>query len=482
MKKTGLYSLIAVVLLWFASPLFREVVHPFVNIIASGRSQAKALMLILYGVLFGIAYLCYKKRLIITKTFSDKMAVYTFTSIIAAYILNFIMYVWIVISQGAPVFASSMLYGNGSFTSMQFLHSHSYKGAIAVFAQFFSDPTFGRVDSGMALLGTIPDGVFYGAFFLVLAVIAFIFFSSISVFSKAAELDRVKKASFILLFFVSSFIVIKTIFDGGILSFEAIAGLSFFTLLLFKESRFSKVFSSVLVSGYFILLMCLYYSDYFADVSRFGFQVFSTFGIMLLLSSFYALYRLGNIRLSWLILTLALIPAFTFAYYGYSPVTYGFTDIDQQSGAYVSSYNKLEGHGFNLVTTAGAIGVYRFLPTSDAFKVKDLISQTGFHSNLRPVAVPWVTCIPTSPYRTTEFTLFSPRELADPSYRKNPFELEGKFLGKRGVAYVYAMTIKVPPCLVAQPANFINEILSERLDRFSITGIEELDNDFGSHI
>jgi hypothetical protein len=278
---------------------------------------------------------------------------------------------------------------------------------------------------------------------------------------------------FYVLFVISSFMVVKALFSGGALSVEAIAGFIFLMLLALRESYRAQITSVSGVVVYFVFLAVLFILGYFQSETQYISSVMITFGTIIFLSTLYAFYAFGTVRLSYLILILACIPFLLQVYNRLSSYAYLNQRIDQ-AGAFITSYNPLYGNGYVEIGNVGRIGLYAFVPTlaTSTVTVNDVLPMTRLSLSEIPITLPWNTCIPTGAPESSTFKVSSFVPLRDLVKHTSFYRMDADRLNATE-GYHYEVSLMVPPCLVDHTSIIASEIMSEQLPSFTVYDLRE---------
>ncbi|MEN9913281.1 MAG: hypothetical protein RLY66_689 [Candidatus Parcubacteria bacterium] len=466
---------LAISIAFFYSADARIVLHAVVNVFATGRTGVKAIVFFIY--VFCVAAILYiRSNSGITAgklSFWGKMAI---VSALGAYVLNFVTYLWMMKTWHIPTFTYSLVYDKGAFTSLQFIHNHVTKGVIAVFTQFFPEGFFGHLDSGTALLGIVPHSVFFVQAALVIVVTVSIFMVWKHVSPQMNVMKPARGVLFGAVLAMSSFMVIKSLLDGGMLSFEAVIGMSFFILLVSGESSLAKKTLIGMNLAYIALLGVLYWFGYFALDINYGYHTFSAVTAFLCLTALYGLYSVGRTRLSVLVLIMALIPFGVQVYNGVDIFGYHAVSIDRGDTAYILSYNDIGISGYVKRASIGSVSLYTVSP-QESLTVGDIIPLTGFSGNTTPVSVAWKTCIPSAPPTRYVFDLVAPHEIDAVSDTDQFYRMNAQLIQKYdNNLYHYEIVLNTNQCFVPQQIVFVQEVLAKHFDRFAIYNIQQFEN------
>ncbi len=454
------------------------VAHAAINVFATGRTGVKTLVFLAYAISILALYVALTPKKGASSVLAARTRLGALLGIAGAYALNFGLYMCFMLAYGFPLKVYSLVYNNGQMTSMQFLHNHISKGAIALFTYGLHLLPSGAADDGRTLIGMLPSAWFAALACLIAVSIVALCAYFISQIPKLREMDAGKCAAYIALFILASFMVMKSMLDGGPLSFEAVVGSAFLVLALGNRSKRTGTIAVSMLIAYIFLCMGLYMAGYFASDAAYGYLSFSTMTATLVLSSAYAFYSSDKARLNILILVLAFVCFAGQMYNGLGALPYLHSTIPARDGAYATSYNALSGDEFSLIGSAGPLGVYRFSPTSDR-NMSDIVRMTGVTSNPDPVAVPWRTCVPTGPDEEFAFTLWSKSPLSALSEKTALYSFSASPLSSASGS-LYGATIRVPQCYAAVATLLVDGILSQYSSQFAYFDIVSSNDDLQS--
>ncbi|MDB5259605.1 MAG: hypothetical protein JWO73_813 [Candidatus Taylorbacteria bacterium] len=445
------YTLGVIVLLMIAfllSSFFHTFIYTIVNVVTSGRGDTTAFLFLMYA--FGIAVLWYAgDRIMEHKRKVSTSAYWALGTVAGAYVIKFIISCMVLARHHIPLLSHAVLHEGGMSASLQLLRENLLaSGILSLHAAFLLS----------FLAGTV-----------LVAMIAFF----VSQVPHLATIPTNRRVMFYVLFVVSSFMILKSLFSGGSLSVEAVVGLIFLTLLALRESYKAQVTSVIGVVGYFMLLAVLFIGGYFQNESFYISNVLIAFGSITLLSTIYAFYAFGATRLSYLVLILASIPFLLQIYNRLSSFSYLYQQIDPQAGAYVMSYQPLQGENYTDIGTAGNINLYAFSPASTTrYIVNDILPMTQFDPSQLPITLPWNTCMPTGAPVVTNFKITSFKPLMH-FEKRTPSYFMTALQGRIASGYQYDMSLVTRPCLVEHSSILVPEIISEQLPSFTVYDLRE---------
>lgn len=219
---------LATAILCFFVPPLAEAARFIVNIFATGFSYVK-LYLFLGSGFFLFLILSLKIRISRTvkrSTFIRAVAIFA--------VAGFLMNVIFMISHGISPREDAFVISGGNFSENKIIHTHVLKQALSAPLRIFGDFGSGAYDAGYPFLSFFPlwMSILLSGFFAWLIVSFFL----ITV-HRHAEWDDEKRKIFFPLLFVSGFSMLKSVIDGGLLSYEFLLSFPFFILALRADRR-----------------------------------------------------------------------------------------------------------------------------------------------------------------------------------------------------------------------------------------------------
>lgn len=357
------------------------ILHSFINLFAGGRSESKVALFLIYILLIGLISLF---RVISLKKYYNYLF---FGSIGYLYTSGAVLYLWYVKNIRLLVSDFFITSGNGAISSSTLSHIHLAKVYIGqIVSAFGLVPK--NMDAGISYVGVVPNFWAYtGAFFLVVSLLStFIFFRSyIKSWAQALSSKR-QKIFFILGYCVWSFSTIKTAIDGGLFSFTAwvnILALLIFILKL-KNRNISKYYLAFIATSA-VLLICSFFAPSSVSLMASSVSALLLIYSLLLQASEKRIYKLIFIST----LTLFLASWWQASARDRAIVSYLKTPLLR--GESIFLFKKESGVVSSTVNT-----------NSD---IKALAKNLDINPSYVPVAVPWKTCIPTSPERAVSAVL-----------------------------------------------------------------------------
>ncbi len=480
---TGIFFLTICLAAYFLNDYVGVVIHSIINTIAPGRSDSKPTFFFLYGIVLALIYIIFS-----TKKESKKLArahIYLpfvlWSGIIGSFGLSLGTYLWFLAKHHLP-YTYTLIANNGTFTSTALLHNHFTKGALVFFTQFFSSSSIPNTDSGFALLGLVPQPVFFlQALLALIACVAVVAYYRTKL-QYVHSLPLWRNISFSLLYGLSSFMVLKSVLDGGIFDSSAIPGLIFFIVICQQHKRIASI-SIVFLAGSLIALMgWLYSTGYFTGDQDYVYHIYTILVNGGVLAVFYLSFSNRHNRLY--VLTTVLLLLFIFPQIKNYVSKNDYTDeIVNKDGAWVSSYDRLLDDRFVDVGNVGRLHVYTYTPhSSDNIRILDLVKKSGFTDSYTPAVGIYSQCFPHAGLIATDFKIHATAPAqnlatATPLYRIS-LSSDATQLGD---VFVYQSTIYLPPCLPMSLASYVEVVQSIVPGPFFISNILANTNDPLSH-
>jgi hypothetical protein len=375
----------------------------------------------------------------------------------------------LIFKNGFPLLSYGIIHNNGWFSSTQLLHSHAYKGVVGYVVQHLVPKVFGNLDTGKVMLGLLPNsmlivGVVLGLAAIVSMVLLFIYY----VIPHARKIHtKVGRGAYVSLFILVSFVILKSIFDGGIFDFETAAALPFFILILGDHSKTSKIIAASIIGGYHVFVAGLFLVGYFPGVANYTYHIFATNAAFLLFLVIYAIYVQGFKRLTVLIMLLAAVPFFFQIYNGSGAIKYVDMELKASTTAYVASYVPIEDEEYSLITKIGLISLYKFMSHNKAH-VRDVVGKAVSSANVSPISIPWQTCNPSGRNQSYAFDLTTPTMLKNLDETNKLYALhavltDNPLKNKKIQNFGYHIVMSIKPCMMVMPINIVEEIVSQQV-------------------
>ncbi len=464
-------SVVIALILISTFPYFRVFCHTVVDTFSVGRSDSKTFLFLIFGlVVSATTYFLYFKNKKFSSHYVSKIKKVTLSFVTFSFLYNLALYSYFIISNNLNPLNLYSIYRNGEVTAMLFLHNHMSKGYIAVINKYLNIDT-GDVDSGKALIGIFPDIVFLiGAIFTIFTIVFVIYLVSIKV--KEFDFKGYKGVFGSLGVFMSAFLLLKGIIDGGFLSIEAVIGLVFFLVFIYKDNLFKKI-AIVYLSVYIVLLDALYLHNYI-DETQLASKILILFSLTVLLVSFYCFAHEGKNRKNFLLLLLALIPFINQIYSNFSVFEYLSREINVGESAYLISRNNLTSNNFLLQGQYGDVGLYEWLGDKKV-NIYNLIEKTGFVYSIAPVISPWVDCVPVgeiSRYKTNIFT-FEP--LSEGVFSDDNYYLKINEDSVKDGVYKYKINFYSKPCTSLGLVEIFHALISRKTNFFFSENLEKIE-------
>lgn len=478
----GIFFLAICLMAYFASDYAGIFMHSVINTIAPGRSDSKPVFFFLYGIVLALVYVIFstKKE---SKRFVRAKAHVSFalwSGIIGSYILSLGTYLWFLAKHHLP-YTYTLIADHGTFTSTALLHNHFTKGALVFFTQFFASSSLPNTDSGFALIGLVPQPVFFfQALFALIACIGIVVYYRTKL-QYARSLPLWRNVSFSLLYGLSSFMVLKSMLDGGIFDSSAIPGLIFFIIVCQRRKSIASMSIAVLSGSLIALMGWLYSTGYFTGDQDYVYHIYTISVNGAVLALFYLAFSYKHNRLY--VLTTILLALFIF------PQIENHTSVNEYTaqavnadGAWVSSYDRLSDARFAYLGDVGRLHVHLFTPrASDDIQVMDLVRASGLAPSYTPAVALYDQCLPHASFIATDLTIHSTVPVGNlatstPLYILMPATGALPDTSLSGV-FEYRRTIASPPCLPMTLASYVEAVRSHVPEPFFISDIKNNAND-----
>lgn len=220
------------------------------------------------------------------------------------------------------------VHDNGRISSTSLSHSHTFKAPLSVLVGLFNQDLHLNYDAGLFYFNNLPDFFWISGLIILFSLLTLFFLNLINL---NYELRRYKDV-YLLFFIISSFSLIKNVFDGGIFSTEVIFWSLVFVGTLFHDRYKNFYFknflkNSYLIIGVYLLFLYLLYSG---DVLYYSISILSMFLFLtVLLLSFVYIKRkryfyFVNIVLSYFVLFFFLL---NFFHYG-TPISVNYDNLE----------------------------------------------------------------------------------------------------------------------------------------------------------
>ncbi len=359
--------------------------HSFINLFAGGRSTIKVILFFFYLVLaLGYYYFFRTKK-------AEKTPLTTFLFPLGLlYLYGLVLHILYIGKFNFSVGEFVITANNGLISSSTIGHTHLAKGIIGTVLQWFSIP-LANVDAGGAYLSFVPQVVYVlGLLLLVVVLIALGYYGR----SYIANLHSKKNAwLYILLFCITTFSLVKTAIDGGILTPCVL--LSLLALWALHRERWGKIDLVVLVTillGFIVVLLQFFITIPWAQT------VYQALALVLLYGA-GLLWLEDNKRVTLMTLAVFLLFFYMSTSRDRDLLHYRATNIDTDALIFILPGESVKGEFLN------SIGRGKLMKTTQYKKVRDIISASHTLDNHYPVSVPWQTCLPSSPNRMFNATL-----------------------------------------------------------------------------
>lgn len=311
-----------------------------VNNFASGRSHFKVYSFLIYFSICAFLLSLNTKNIatFILKYVSLIRLRVTFVVVtLISYLISLLSYFYFINYYGLDVGVYYRAVYLGRQSSTQLSHIHNFKVILTKLADMISSSIHNTYDAGRFYFENMPSffWVSGGVIILLLLMFSLIYL---------LLLKKQKRTNFILLLYViSSFSVIKNIFDGGFFHYENLLWFSVFLSILFldKDSNFFKYlfkFSLIVISPSILLIILLNLFEHSFIVNILSNLIFVIL-IFCLFNKKFNLLNTSIVVLTFLVFVIITSSLFSASYYKFSidPLVELHQEVNE--GATIYSYH-----------------------------------------------------------------------------------------------------------------------------------------------
>jgi hypothetical protein len=416
-----------------------DILHEILNIFAGGRSSIRIALFFVYTIGFFILFFISKKTI--------------WPSIKSTYIvLAFVLTILFTI----PLFLHFNFFNNFSLpyrnyvvvvsgdelTSTRLIHNHVGKATVGYVSQFFYNKKNENIDYGNVYNNLINPG--WSIFLLILLVILLILFTHI-------YLDQVKnvtrKKIFTFFYSLVTFVIVKDIFDGGILSNGAIINLGFFYFLVSNSELKNKIrYFSLCIFLYLSIHSLLLWKGFYINFFEFknhliAASVFLLFGLSFLL--FIYKEKISRVIVLFIIFTSIAVIAQIMNKMNTIQDYKKMSIIKDQT--YITSYNDIP--NAKLLFKINTIGIYKIIDVREK-TAGEYLEKNKVLSSFFSVTTEWVNCIPVSANNILSGDLNSIEKLSKNPVNNewiNVYIYDEKFITDKNL-YSYKIKAILHPC------------------------------------
>jgi len=338
------------------------------------------------------------------------------------------------------------------------------KGSIAYTISLFNhnNPTYENLDIGTAYLNLMPNIMFIvGIFLFIILFLVFIFYFIILI-KKINKDPNLNKISFILLYSIISFSILKNFLDGGLLNHETIGIIISLSIILFFYNRKIINISAILLSAIFIY-------DIFINESSWYLYILSVIGIISLIFLIFIIYKKDVRNMLFPFITFFIICSFNL-YQKIETSSYRKLKTEEQTLVIaIFQTKKLNG----VFIERELIGDMKILESQNHHykTINDLLIDLKINDNYRPVAIEWITCNPQGSKLSYTFTFKTTRK---PDYLKTSKSIYNLIISPTEENFVYNAKLEIDPC-IPRLDNFLIESLKDAgLKNFFIYNIKNI--------
>jgi hypothetical protein len=462
---------VATVILGLLFPAFLVLIQAAIDVITPGRSHVKLFLCLSYLIV--LLFLARKAQSGKTLQRGERTFAKTVISLIAiGYLFNVISYFWFLLKYHFAVTDFIITVNNGELSSGKFTHNHVLKGAIGLFAQWYRHGIYPLADAGTAFVGLLPSWFFVTtALLFICMVIACVYYFYIS-FTKYSK-TTLSALFYIISYWLTTFILLKGILDGGLFDFSTLPAFLMLNILLFGWPR-RKVFLFVMVTLIELILAgyAIIYKTYSSDEFGYTYFVFEYFLVMvILLAPVCVLFRPKRDYITALIVlagVTALAGGMGINFFGTRGVEVYRDQKIPALGATVATYKHIFKKNYTLIDSIGKLNIYRLVPDS-SITVGDVIDENELLTSYSPVWPLSEGCVayPILQYKMVLTTIepFTPTGTAlIPSASLSLISVKDHI-------YKYDVTLRLPSCYPEQMNQFGEYFSSQNLKTFFITQV-----------
>lgn len=384
--------------------MYMEIVHFVINIFASGRSEIKVYLFLIYCIsLFALYFLYpYFKKPV------RPHLILLYASLSFIFIVGIVLQIKLTSDLGVGITDSVIVYRNNELSTSALSHVHVMKGSMGIILSLFGNGVYRSLDGGTAYLGLFPSILYIaGVAALLLAIIGF-FFLYLHTCNKFPERS---KLLYIFTFSIFSFSIVKNSIDGGLLNGETIPALIGLYLITRQKSK-EQSFAPFLYLCMLAIVLPLLQLAEIPGISVLTLPRFIAMTSLVVLLSYFNIFTKRNIFVSCIILLASLYGIYRGT--ELNRVILMYADLELKAGTQVFVYTK-ENILHNTLRKEFAIGelnVYEgVLDTKTT--ILDLAGLAKTPTNFYPVAVPELTCSLEEQNIPGEFVVHLKKDLSD---------------------------------------------------------------------
>ncbi|MFH1439152.1 MAG: hypothetical protein ABIG89_01185 [Candidatus Woesearchaeota archaeon] len=411
-KKSLLIAVIIAVILIISTRLSTTVeiiLKFFVNNFATGRSDFKIIAFLVYLILCSfIIFFCYQGRFDKIKSFVTKKRIaLTFVVLLMlTFIIGLTSYIYFINNYNLDYFAYHRSVYDGKQSSTSLYHIHTLKGGMAKIVNYIDPNLHHNYDSGLFYSEHLPAFFWIWSFMAIPLLFIFALLTQFFIFQKFFW-NKYSNFYF-LIYIISSFSVIKTSIDGGIVSSET---MFWFTILLSLFSNFDNIktyFKNAAIfvlAGFFFVsfpYMVFYDGITYLLLNYLAYIIF----FMVLFAIFFFVNIMKSIKLTMLIITLIILLYFisifllNFLY----PHTYLNFSVRLANGVslpvpsnftvnvYYPHFNGISPDCDSILYTQSDFSICQFNTTEDTTLLKLLEKYSKIPPNYKPLMIEYLTC------------------------------------------------------------------------------------------
>jgi hypothetical protein len=439
------------------SPLMADVVGVVVNIFAPGRSHSRVFLFFLFLLLLSVITLfrnngswqkiAYLRYLLIG-------------SIGTGLLLNFFSFWIFICSYGFRLSDFIITVHNSELSTSQFFHNHVLKGIVAIVTNWYESGIYYNLDTGTAYLGLLPTWFFMVGFAVILTALFSVFayfLSQVSLWKKERVSEN-HKIFFILAYGIATFVLVKSIPDGGLFDYTTLPGVIALLLLIFPGNK--RLYRTIgWISFLYVSFLAMFFSLQNFDTSQnisYPLKVLCV-GLFILTPCYFVLVTRRRVFSRIVAVVFFLATAYS-VFFSLSIFSYRAEPIEEE-GAIFATYQKISDPFYKPAGKIGDLNFY-FIQPDFPITVGKVIDQFGLQDNFYPVAVPWRTCAPFNDALQYDFILRTLEPINLSSFSMVSLK-NFDFVAKKQEVFMYAVGISFNPCF-PQSLSIIQEFIKDQ--------------------
>ncbi|MBD3362292.1 hypothetical protein GF362_01075 [Candidatus Dojkabacteria bacterium] len=438
-------------------------VYPF----ARGKSDAKSLGFFLYSFVFLLSYSLIKPKIKILKTHEKKLNALIYSLLIFLFLTGLVTFLFITFKYELNPFVRSVFVVDGRFDStVSLIHIHTLKPILTIFLKILGKQDIFGYGTGLIFTELINEWLYFLIFILYIAFIILIIIKGSILLSKTN-----KKISLALAYLIFSYMVIKSIVDGGLFWFESIFGLGGLLFLLydkkFKTLKQFNYFSAFLLLYCPIYILLLIQTIEIGIDSKLFYVFFPIFGTLIFCLSILTLTRPYKMS-KWTVYGGILI-GFIIVFFE-NPISayeYSYTPIPQNSEVYITTYNK--NLHLPIVNKEKNLKTFRY-KTKQNTTIKKLLSKYNLPITYNLINIPDINCRLSHPSDIWTYDLLVlEHDKLNLEDRSNGYFIFSKVYENPSEKNGFSITFQLQGCHTQMETTIVNHLDERGFTKFFIT-------------